>query len=404
METCLRFKNVISLHVVAMARTKNTARSNPFVLPQTTLADHIQAIAVSTEMEKDLGTKEMGSNIPARENAPEIEIVETVECFEIVSKEGEPEPMTPTGGDLHTPVFPEITGQDTPQALGLGFSARDQSGAVTLPSADHPLAFLPTYFLPNIRCLANSPAVNVPRDAVTLVVPLNPVEVDNTVGKAVFPKDLTIEMGVISQSLKEKEIASQPEKVPNCALGYLGPYRSDPNFTHGKKMGTVALKSRSQSIYADPVHDSNIQNNQFVVARKKVTKRIDRSKPRTEGKKCKTPPHHEKRKASMSGQEEWAKRKYRPGTLALREIRQYQKSTELLIRKLPFMRLVQEIGQQLRTGIKFQGNAIMALQEASEVYLISVFEDSNLCAIHAQRCTIMPKDIQLARHIRGERA
>ena len=64
---------------------------------------------------KDLGTKEMGSNIPAMVDVPEIEIVETVECSEIVSKEGEPEPMTLPGGDFHTPVFPEITGQDTPK-------------------------------------------------------------------------------------------------------------------------------------------------------------------------------------------------------------------------------------------------------------------------------------------------
>ena len=211
-------------------------------------------------------------------------------------------------------------------------------------------------------------------------------------------------MGAISQSLKEKEIASQPEKVPNCALGYLGPYRSDPNFTHGKEMRTMAVKSQSQSIYVDPVHDSSIQNNQFVVARKKVTKRIDRSQPqsRPEGKKHKTPPHHKDKRAGKGKPEEQTKRKYRLGTLALREIRCFQKSMELLIRKLPFICLVQEIGQQLMAAIKFQGNAIMALQEASEAYLISVFEDSNLCAIHAKRCTIMPKDIQLACHIRGK--
>ena len=76
---------------------------------------------------------------------------------------------------------------------------------------------------------------------------------------------------------------------------------------------------------------------------------------------------------------------------------------ELLIRKLPFMQLVQEVGQQFVLGIRFQGTAIMALQEASEAYLISLFEDSNLCAIHAKQCTIMPKDIQLAWQIRGER-
>ncbi|XP_064610022.1 histone H3, embryonic-like [Liolophura sinensis] len=88
--------------------------------------------------------------------------------------------------------------------------------------------------------------------------------------------------------------------------------------------------------------------------------------------------------------------RYRPGTVALREIRRYQKSTELLIRKLPFQRLVREI--------RFQSSAVMALQEASESYLVGLFEDTNLCAIHAKRVTIMPKDIQLARRIRGERA
>ena len=76
---------------------------------------------------------------------------------------------------------------------------------------------------------------------------------------------------------------------------------------------------------------------------------------------------------------------------------------DLLIRKLPFMRLVQEISQQFLSGIRFQGTAVMALQETSEAYLISIFEDSNLCAVHAKRCTIMPKDIQLACRIRGER-
>ena len=98
-----------------------------------------------------------------------------------------------------------------------------------------------------------------------------------------------------------------------------------------------------------------------------------------------------------------AKRKYQLGTLALQEICKYQKSTELLIHKLPFMHLVQEVGQHFLTGVQFQGTAIMALQEASEAYLISLFEDSNLCVIHAKYCTIMPKDIQLAHRIRGEK-
>ena len=103
--------------------------------------------------------------------------------------------------------------------------------------------------------------------------------------------------------------------------------------------------------------------------------------------------------------------RYRPGTVALKQIRRYQKSTELLIRKLPFQRLVREIAgdsdvirSPLCSKVRFQSAAIMALQEASEAYLVGLFEDSNLCAIHAKRVTIMPKDIQLARRIRGERA
>ena len=96
--------------------------------------------------------------------------------------------------------------------------------------------------------------------------------------------------------------------------------------------------------------------------------------------------------------------RYRPGTVALREIRRYQKSTELLIRKLPFARLVHEIAQDFKTDLHFQREAIAALQEAGEAYLVGLFEDTNLCAIHAKRVTIMPKDIQLACRIRGERA
>ena len=96
--------------------------------------------------------------------------------------------------------------------------------------------------------------------------------------------------------------------------------------------------------------------------------------------------------------------RYRPGTVALREIRKYQKSTDLLIQRLPFQRLCREIAQELKTDFRFQSTAILALQEAAEAYLIGMFEDGNLCALHAKRVTIMPRDLQLARRIRGERA
>ena len=95
---------------------------------------------------------------------------------------------------------------------------------------------------------------------------------------------------------------------------------------------------------------------------------------------------------------------YRPGALALREIRHYQKRTNLLIKRVPFARLVREIAQDFKQDLQFQNSAIGALQEAAEAYIVRLFEDTNLCAIHAKRITIMPKDIQLARHIRGERA
>ena len=92
----------------------------------------------------------------------------------------------------------------------------------------------------------------------------------------------------------------------------------------------------------------------------------------------------------------------RPGVNALREIRKWQKSTNLLIPKLPFARLVKEVTQQYTTrAIRWRPIALEALQEAAEAYLVTLMEDANLCAIHAKRVTIQVKDIQLARRIRG---
>ena len=95
--------------------------------------------------------------------------------------------------------------------------------------------------------------------------------------------------------------------------------------------------------------------------------------------------------------------RYRPGTVALREIRRYQKSADLLIRKLPFQRFVREIAQDFKTDLRFKADSLLAIHEASEAYLVSLAEDTNLCAIHARRVTIMPKDIQLAKRIRNNK-
>ncbi len=94
---------------------------------------------------------------------------------------------------------------------------------------------------------------------------------------------------------------------------------------------------------------------------------------------------------------------YRPGTVAIREIRKYQKNTDLLIRNAPFQHLVKEIATNFKSDLRMQSTARLALQEASEAYLVCLFEDSNDCAIHAKCVTIMPKDTQLAQRIRGER-
>ncbi len=101
------------------------------------------------------------------------------------------------------------------------------------------------------------------------------------------------------------------------------------------------------------------------------------------------------------------RRRYRPGTVALKEIRLFQKSTNLLVPRLPFARLVKEIAQGMSArynlnGLRFQSAALNALQEAAEAYITALFEDTVLCCIHARRVTIMPKDMLLARRIRGE--
>jgi histone H3 len=97
--------------------------------------------------------------------------------------------------------------------------------------------------------------------------------------------------------------------------------------------------------------------------------------------------------------------RFRPGTVALREIRRYQKSTELLIKRAPFARLVRQIVQDVSIGdnkMRVQQSALDALQEAAETYLVCLFEDTNLVTCHARRVTVLPRDLHLARRIRGD--
>ena len=95
--------------------------------------------------------------------------------------------------------------------------------------------------------------------------------------------------------------------------------------------------------------------------------------------------------------------RYRPGTVALREIRRYQKSTDLLLRKLPFQRFVRQVAKDMKLFNKetarWCGAALLALHETAEAYLVRYLEDSQLAAIHAKRVTIMPKDMKFVKRV-----
>ncbi|CAD8057093.1 unnamed protein product [Paramecium primaurelia] len=112
--------------------------------------------------------------------------------------------------------------------------------------------------------------------------------------------------------------------------------------------------------------------------------------------------------AKTSGKKMKSKRKerkphrFRPGTVALKEIRKFQESSRLLIRKIPFQRLIREIAGVNEKEMRFQSSAIFALQEATEAFIVNLLEDSVLCAHHAKRMTVMQRDINLARRIRGD--
>lgn len=97
------------------------------------------------------------------------------------------------------------------------------------------------------------------------------------------------------------------------------------------------------------------------------------------------------------------KRRNKPGTVTLREIKRYQKTIDMLLPRAPFQRLVRNITEQMDHNLRFQSQALHALQEATEAYIVGLFEDTQLCAIHANRVTVQKKDMDLARRIRGDR-
>ena len=111
------------------------------------------------------------------------------------------------------------------------------------------------------------------------------------------------------------------------------------------------------------------------------------------------------KKAASGNSKSGMKKSYRwkPGTVALRQVKKLQKSTELLIAKAPFSRLVREVAESGKAGLRFQSSAVAAIQEATEAFVVSLLSDANLTALHANRVTALPRDLQLVRRLRGER-
>jgi len=130
---------------------------------------------------------------------------------------------------------------------------------------------------------------------------------------------------------------------------------------------------------------------------KNAAKKISKSKKGSKMAKKTAPASKGAKKAG-----EKKKIRFRPGTVALREIKRYQRDTKCQLRRAPFQRLVRSIAGNIDNDLRFQAQSLMALQEASEAYLVGIFEDANLCAIHANRVTLMKKDMDLARRIRGD--
>ncbi|XP_047045984.1 histone H3-like [Lolium rigidum] len=132
---------------------------------------------------------------------------------------------------------------------------------------------------------------------------------------------------------------------------------------------------------------------------------FDRAGPSTSATPVRDPRRGGRRAAGAPAQPRVKKpHRFKPGTVALREIRRYQKSTELLIPFAPFVRLVRELTRDASLEVtRWTPQALLALQEAAEYHLVDLFERANLCAIHAKRVTLMQKDIYLARRIGGRR-
>ena len=202
-----------------------------------------------------------------------------------------------------------------------------------------------------------------------------------------------------------------------------GPLSLDPDIDDEPTRPTSGARRTMTGLTTETVSETTIQIEQYAAplpipskpeaAPKKDVKKMRKGVPKKRARPGTGSLNYEPSKAVRAKAEaeggvlpaelgKHKKKRFRPGRLALNEIRYFQRHTHL-IRRLPFQRLVREVADSFKTELRWSSSALMALQEACEACLVRLFEDSNLYAIHAKRVTIMPKDIQLACCIRGER-
>jgi len=202
---------------------------------------------------------------------------------------------------------------------------------------------------------------------------------------------------IIDQYLKKQKQLNTPQQKKMKEKSPSSP-SSDDSVSSGFLTHSTLEESQNAKKTSTPAPEKQHKKAKQPTARKSTGPPQNPSKGR---KSLSIPSKSPKNRSVAPGTP--GKRRYRPGTRALMEIRKFQKSTNLLIPKLPFSRLIREIAvKTCSVDMRFQSVAIMALQEAAEAYLVTLFEDTVLCAIHAKRVTVMPKDMLLARRIRGE--
>ncbi len=168
----------------------------------------------------------------------------------------------------------------------------------------------------------------------------------------------------------------------------------------------MAGKNKSKNMndtFLSYLNDDDCKAKSKVGTKKREGRMVRAKIPPRSKKDIRTPQQHPHRRVQAAAPKPHRAHRWRPGTVALREIRKYQRGTEMLIKKAPFRRLVRELTSKVGRLLRFQSVALEAIQEATEAYMVALLADTNLCAIHGRRVTIQPRDVQLALRLRGER-